>query len=325
MGEYENLKDRLAKQEVVILDGAIGTQLQSMGVPMSNEAWAATALESHPYTVRRMHENYIRAGVDIITINTYASARHNLDPLGLADRTAELNMRAVMLAEDARDKAAKERPVLIAGSVSNFGLMAGSEPGWHRIPLFGGRQETSEAQAKANLREQAEILAEAGVDFLLAESTGGHTHRKWVMEACLSTGLPVWAGFRCRLDQGDAQPKVGYRSDEAFADTLGEIISLGGDAVSIFHSTVESTDAGLPILQEQWTGPVGVYPEADRPDYVARYRDGRIETRISVDDFVAWAKSCVERRVQIVGGCCGIELDYIKPLREALPSHLPAA
>ena len=234
-------------------------------------------------------------------------------------------MRAVMLAEDARDKAAKERPVLIAGSVSNFGLMAGSEPGWHRIPLFGGRQETSEAQAKANLREQAEILAEAGVDFLLAESTGGHTHRKWVMEACLSTGLPVWAGFRCRLDEGDAQPKVGYRSDEAFADTLGEIISLGGDAVSIFHSTVESTDAGLPILQEQWRGPVGVYPEADRPDYVSRYRDGRIETRISVDDFVAWTQSCVERRVQIVGGCCGIELDYIKPLREALPSHLPAA
>ena len=66
-------------------------------------------------------------------------------------------------------------------------------------------------------------------------------------------------------------------------------------------------------------------PEADRPDYVARHRDERIETRISVDDFVGWAKSCVERRVQIVGGCCGIELDYIKPLREALPSHLPAA
>ena len=153
MSDYTSLKDRLDKQEVVILDGAIGTQLQSMGVPMSNEAWAATALDSHPFTVRRMHENYIRAGVDIITINTYASARHNLDPLGLADRTAELNMRAVMLAEDARDKAAKERPVLIAGSVSNFGLMAGSEPGWHRIPLFGGRKARPEDALKGATRE----------------------------------------------------------------------------------------------------------------------------------------------------------------------------
>lgn len=325
MSDYATLKERLAQREVILLDGAIGTQLQSMGVPMSNHAWAATALESHPFTVRKMHENYIRAGVDIITVNSYASARHNLDPLGLADQTVELNMRAVMLAEDARDKAAKERPVMIAGSVSNFGLMAGSEPGWHNIPLFRGRQETSEDQAKANLREQAEILAEAGVDFLLAESTGGNTHRKWVMEACLSTGLPVWAGFRCRLEEGNTDPKVGYRSDEAFAEVLGDITALGGDLVSIFHSTVESTDAALPILQEQWTGPVGVYPEADRPDYVARHRDERVETRISVDEFVAWAKSCVERRVQVIGGCCGIELDYIRPLREALPSHLPPA
>ncbi len=98
MSDYSGLEARLKKAEVILLDGAVGTQLQQMGVPMNNRAWAAIALRSHPFTVRRMHENYIKAGVDIITVNSYASARHNLDPLGMGDLTAELNLRAVMLA-----------------------------------------------------------------------------------------------------------------------------------------------------------------------------------------------------------------------------------
>ena len=98
MSEYTNLERRIAEREVILLDGAIGTRLQSMGVPMSGLAWAAAALESHPSTARHMHEQYIKAGVDIITTNTYASARRNLEPLGLSDQVTELNLRAVMLA-----------------------------------------------------------------------------------------------------------------------------------------------------------------------------------------------------------------------------------
>ena len=128
MSGYESLAKKFADKEVVILDGAVGTQLQAMGVPMNTFAWAAEALHSHPFTVRRMHEDYIRAGCDVITVNTYASARHNLEPLGQADLTRELNLRAVMLADDARERAGKDRPVWIAGSVSNFGLAVGAEP-----------------------------------------------------------------------------------------------------------------------------------------------------------------------------------------------------
>jgi len=130
MGDYTNLRARIDAREVIILDGAIGTQLQRMEVPMSHDAWAAIALETHPFTVRRLHELYIEAGVDVITTNTYSSARHNLLPLGLGDKVHELNLRAVMLAQDARDRLAKERPVWIGGSVSNYGLMAGAESGW---------------------------------------------------------------------------------------------------------------------------------------------------------------------------------------------------
>ena len=321
--DYADLRARLAGREVIVLDGAIGTQLQRMEVPMSHDAWAGIALETHPFTVRRLHELYIEAGVDVITTNTYSSARHNLLPLGLGGKVHELNLRAVMLAQDARDRAAKERPVWIGGSVSNYGLMAGAEPGWRDFHYFRGRTETSEDQARANLREQAEILAESGVDFLIAEPTGGSVQRRWVFEACVATGLPVWSGFKCRLDAADGALKVGYRSDEAFDAEFAALAALGGDVVTVFHSPVDATEDALTVVKAHWNGPIGVYPEAERPDYVTAHRDDSIETKLTPDEFLGRAQRWVSNGVQVIGGCCGVELEYIRPLRDALPERLP--
>ena len=324
MGDYRGLAEKFANKEVVILDGAVGTQLQTLQVPMNSHAWAAEALHSHPYTVRRMHEDYIAAGCDVITVNSYSSARHNLEPLGQGDLTHELNLRAVMLAQDARDKAAKERPVWIAGSVSNFGLLAGNEP-YSEDELtkyFGPRSILSEAQSQANLREQAEILAEAGVDLLLAEATGSPTQRNWVVEACVATGLPVWAGFRCHQRAGDETVRIGYCSEETLAETATEVMALGASGLAIFHTFMSTTEAALPIAREVWDGPLGVYPEAEREDYVDTYRDSGEAQHVSPEAFAAFAQRAVAAGVQLVGGCCGIELEHIRPLRDALPSHI---
>jgi S-methylmethionine-dependent homocysteine/selenocysteine methylase len=325
MSDYQTLAARLAAGEIVILDGAVGTQLQKMGAPMNGLAWAATALHTHPYTVRLLHEHYIRAGVDVVTVNSYSAARHNLVPLGLGDMTRELNLRAAVLAQEARDRCAKERPVYIAGSVSNYGLRTGVETSPKGVGFFTERVEWTEAASKANLREQAEILAESGVDLLLAESTGGTTHRKWVLEACLATGLPVWVGFKCHLDAPGAAPKVGYHSDEPLTASFEEVVALGGSVVTIFHSPIAATDAALPLLRSRWRGPIGIYPEAERKDYVAVHKDANEPDHVSPAEFVAKAKDWVGRGVQVIGGCCGIELDHIRPLREALPKRLPPA
>ena len=322
MSDYPDLRARIDAREVIILDGAIGTQLQRMEVPMSQNAWAAIALETHPFTVRRLHELYIEAGVDVITTNTYSSARHNLLPLGLGDKVHELNLRAVMLAQDARERSAKERPVWIGGSVSNYGLMAGAEPGWQDFQYFRDRVETSENQARANLREQAEILAESGVDFLIAEPTGSTTQRRWVFEACVATGLPVWSGFKCRRDAADGALKVGYHSGEAFDAEFASLAALGGELVTVFHSPVDATDDALSVVKAHWDGPIGIYPEAERKDYVQAHRNDSIETKLTPDEFVARAQRWVSEGVQVVGGCCGVELEYIRPLRDALPARL---
>src|SRR5215469_11158196 len=146
MTAFKELEQRIDRGDVIILDGAIGTQLQEMGVPMNNTAWAATALQTHPSTVQLMHELYVKAGVDILTTNTYASARHNLEPLGMGDLTGELNRRAVLLAREARDKAALYRPVLIAGSISNFGMTTGGE----NLATLRQRSKFTDEQLRAN-------------------------------------------------------------------------------------------------------------------------------------------------------------------------------
>ena len=94
--------------------------------------------------------------------------------------------------------------------------------------------------------------------------------------------------------------------------------------VNVFHSTIDATNATLPLVRSKWTGPIGIYPEADRHDYVDTYRNPREQTKVTPDEFVDQAREWVSQGVQIIGGCCGIELEFIEPLRDALPTHLPA-
>ena len=113
------LAERLARGEIIILDGAVGTEIECRGVKMDEAAWCGVANKTHPGLVRRMHEDYIQAGADVITANTFATARHVLEDIGLGDEVEVINRRAVELAREARDGAA-HRPVWIAGSMASM-------------------------------------------------------------------------------------------------------------------------------------------------------------------------------------------------------------
>ena len=321
MGDYSGLRQRIDGGEVIILDGAVGTQLQGLGVPIGATAWAAVALHTHPDTVRFMHETYIKDGVDIITTNTFSSGRQCLEPLGIGDLTRELNLRAVVLAQEARDRTATGRPVCIGGAVSHYGILVGGEP----LPeiFYRDWSNYTEEQCKANIREQAEILVDGGVDFLVTEATGGTLQRKWIVEACLATGVPTWIGFKCRADEAGGALKTGYTSDDPFTDDFDEIIPLGGDLATVFHTSVDDTTASIPVLQERWSGPIGVYPDAERHDYVKTRQDETAKNYTSPDDFLKLAQGWVAQGAQVIGGCCDFGFEYIKPLREGLPTHVP--
>ncbi len=311
MSGYESLDRRLKAGEVIYLDGAIGTELQSMGVPMGT-AWAGEALHTHPSTVLLMHMKYLEAGADVLTTNTYASARHNLSRIGLAENTAELNIRAVLLAREAIARTERDRPAWVGGALSNIGLVtAGERRSLKRADRYHLEALTPD-QAIANLTEQAKILVDAGVDFLIAEATGSHEHRMWVSEACSAAGVPFWVGFKCHVE--DSEVRVGYDSDVPLERALGEVLALGGSAAMVFHSSIEETEAALPLVLEGFDGPVGVYPEAGRLDYTDRSQNESETPDVSPDQYREIARGWVERGVQIVGGCCGMGVEYIRAL-----------
>ncbi|MDP6772072.1 MAG: homocysteine S-methyltransferase family protein, partial [Anaerolineales bacterium] len=83
------------------MDGAIGSEIARLGGAMDSAAWCAVANKTHPDVVRQVHEEYIRAGADVVTANTFATNRHVLAGAGLADQAVMITARAVELAREA--------------------------------------------------------------------------------------------------------------------------------------------------------------------------------------------------------------------------------
>ena len=249
------LEDHIRDGGVVVLDGATGTELQRRGAPMDRAAWCAAATLTHPELLVQLHEDYIRAGADIVTANTFASSRRMLTPAGLGDAVGKINTEAVRLARQARDRAAPERPVVVAGSLSTMQPIL---PGTGKPdPAF----EATAKEAKATYGELAVLLAEAGAELILMEMMCDLEQASYAMEAAVATGLPVWVGFSVRAAGGSRVTMHGHDNLD-FAEVIGPIMEIGGSVAGVMHSYPEETTAALEILFRHWAGPVSAYPES---------------------------------------------------------------
>ncbi|NDB26813.1 MAG: homocysteine S-methyltransferase family protein, partial [Actinobacteria bacterium] len=120
---YKDVKRRLDAGEVIVLDGATGTELQRRGAQMDPSAWCGPASLNNSELLTQVHLDYINAGADVITANTFASSRLMLTPAGFADRVEEINRIAVEAALRARDLATEKSPsrkIAVAGSLSHM-------------------------------------------------------------------------------------------------------------------------------------------------------------------------------------------------------------
>ena len=95
------ITELLNNNSIILLDGGVSTEIQQRGVAMDNQAWSALATRTHPGVVREVHEDYIRAGAQVITANTYSTARHVLESIGLGEETRAINTEAVQVARRA--------------------------------------------------------------------------------------------------------------------------------------------------------------------------------------------------------------------------------
>ncbi len=236
------LSARLASGEILLLDGATGTELQRRQIPATLPLWSAQALIDQPSVVRQIHEEYVAAGADIITANTFRTTRRTLLRAGLNNNmAASLTHQAVSLAKAAATTS--DRAVLVAGSIAPLEDCYSPE----LTPSFG--------QALAEHREQVAVLAAAGVDLILIETMPTASEAAAAAIAATETGLDVALSVVC----GDSGRLL---SGEPVAEVVQRVARCSVTALLVNCAPPDVIHQALAQLTTLTDLPIGGYANA---------------------------------------------------------------
>jgi len=299
---YAPLKQRLDAGETLILDGATGTELQRRGAKMDATAWSAPVVLDDPQLLTEIHADYIRAGADIVTANTFSASRMLLAPGGYGDRVEEIIRRSVEVAQQARTLAAAGRPVAVAGSIS------------HMVPVVQGANRTdptrlpSDAEIGESVDELAQTLKKSGADLIILEMMNRPNRIKLALKAALATGLPVWYGMSARAGKDGRALSFDSTVDAPLEPIISLIPASGVDVAGFMHTNAEIMLEALKPLRAVFKGPLMAYPDSgyfEMPEW--RFVDVITPERLE-RFFLDW----LEAGVQVIGGCCGLTAEHIE-------------
>ncbi len=304
---YDRLKSRLEAGGIVLLDGATGTELQRRGAPMDRDAWCGPASLEHDRLLTEIHADYIVAGAEVITANTFASSRLMLSRAGFGDRVEEINRRAVEAALRARDQAPGGDGIVVAGSLS------------HMLPLTEGTAITDpdsvpdDAATASAFDELAGILARSGCDLIILEMMYCPRRIRLALDAALATGLPVWLGLSARRAPDGRILSFCPQADLPLDEIATLIPARQVDAAGVMHSPAELTAEALRSVRAQFDGPLMAYPDSghfEMPDW-------RFVDIMAPERFRQFCTDWIRSGVQIIGGCCGLTVEHVRAARRA--------
>ena len=149
---YNFIQHKLNNDKIIILDGGIGAELEKNGAKMDEDLWCGKCSVDNPDLVKKVHEDYINAGADIITTNTYGTTPISMKQYGYEDSILKFNQKSVHIAKEAVKNA--NRDIAVAGSVSTFGS-------FYRLGIKA---------MIPGFNEHLKILSEAGVDLIILEA-----------------------------------------------------------------------------------------------------------------------------------------------------------
>ena len=287
IGEFK----KRASEGVILLDGATGSNLRLAGMPVgvSTEQW----VYDHPEAILRLQRAYVEAGSDIIYAPTFRANRVGLGMHGIEDRLKELNAGLVRLSKEAADGRA-----LVAGDITTTGK-----------PLEPVGPMSYQALFDV-YREQIEVLAEAGVDLLVAETMMAVDETVCAVEAAASVcDLPIMCSLTM---EADGHLLLGGSAAEA-VETLQ---AVGASAVGLNCSVgPDQLEAVVRAIKAAAQVPVIAKPNAGVPVMDAH---GTAHYSMSPEDFARSMVPLVDAGAGIVGGCCGTNPEYIRALRDAI-------
>lgn len=286
------IMDRLSDPKTLLLDGATGTELGRRGVDLSSPAWTAWAILEQPGTLLEVHRDYVAAGAEILTANTFRTHARNLAASGDADRAAELTRKAVEIARTAAGGNA-----YIAGSVAPL------------EDCYSPHLTPAEAELEAEHRQMVLNLTDAGVDLILIETQVTIREAAIAARLAAASGTPFCVSFTCdrsgRILSGESLEEA-FRTVAGFRPAAFLVNCLPVEEVLGALEQVEALARGIRL---------GAYANTGR-----LLSDGSWESTAGVKPavYAEFAGEWIEAGISWIGGCCGTTPDHISHLRRII-------
>ena len=293
-----SLEERLANGPAIILDGAMGTQLEKRGMACTLPLWSAEALLEKPELITQVHEDYAYAGAEILTANTFRTQERTLGKARRNRGGESLTQLAVALAKKAAR--ATTRHVWVAGSVSPL-------EDCYRPDLVPDQASLENEHA-----EHIGYLHNAGVDLILIETMNKVCEVDAAAHAAAESGLPFFSSFVCgqnaRLLSGE------HLRDAAQVALAHGALCVMVNCLSIHH--VPECLAVLKSLIPRTAGPIlkrayfGAYPNLGAP------KQGRWTEPCTPEQFSRHGRAWMSAGARVLGGCCGTTPLHIRALSQ---------
>ena len=293
------LSDLLKKKSFIILDSAMGTELERLGEDVSLPLWSARALVNSPDTIRMIHIKNIDNGADIITTNTFRTQRRalenanfNYNDLSFEESAKELTLLAVDIAKDA--VMLSDEDTLIAGCIA---------------PLQDSYDTQNLLDTDTICTEQyghIKNLVEAEVDILIAETLNNIREISAVLNQVHKFDKEFIISI---LPKNEME----LFSGEKLGDAVKVIEKYTPQVLSIncIHPTV--VEPILNRLKQLTSLPLGVYANIGDP---AKFNGGTFERNVTAEEYFKYAKKWKEMGVKMIGGCCGTTPEHILALNK---------
>jgi methionine synthase / methylenetetrahydrofolate reductase(NADPH) len=288
--------DALEKR-VLVCDGAMGTMLYAKGV-FINKSFDALNL-TQPEIVLAVHQEYVRAGADILETNTFGANRMKLGSFGLAEKLHAINVEGVRTARQAAGEDA-----YVAGSIGPLGI---------RIEPWG---KTGIDEARQYFREQAKALVDGGVDLFILETFRDLNEIGAAIDAAREVAdLPIIAQMTTEEDgntlDGTPPERFAPELERRGATVIGVNCAVGPAPML---ETIERMEA---VTKRR----LSAQPNAGKPRDV----EGRNIYLCSPEYMASYARRFILHNVRVVGGCCGTTPEHIKQIKAAVRGLTPSA
>lgn len=295
---------------ITILDGGMSRELMRKNAPFHQPEWSAAALYEGSHFVQEVHEDFIAHGADVITTNSYAVVPFHIGEKRFSADGRMLADLAGRLAKQAVEKSGK-----VATQI------AGSLP-----PMFGSyRADLIEPQRFAEIAQPLIDGLSPYVNLWLCETQSAIIEPVSIKALLPKDDRPLWVSFTLIDDEPTNEPKI--RSGESVKQAVEKMVEIGVQAILFNCSQPEVMGEALAVTHQTLNQlqathiRTGVYANAFAPQPKdATANDGLDEVRQDLDPnaYLEWAKKWTEQGASIIGGCCGIGVEYIETLAKNL-------